>query len=281
MQNNFYIIATTSINRPDLHNIVLPKWKKWILESGSNIKWFVNIDILEYLSDSYETTKKNMEIILNDSRIELFILDQQFNKFLGACKNLVENIKKYVEIEENNLNKKILKIIWLEDDWDLIEDLPLFSELEKYCGGMTHLDLSGIKKNYIWALAPSILSYNFLINIFYEAWKKQEYDICPEKSVGYYYQSIYNDFNNAPNIILLREKINENNIKDMIFSKTQIFYLENKDSYEKYSNNDPIFIKLFPNITFDIGIEYMKNKKIIKEYVKKNKRQIIIQYKNI
>jgi hypothetical protein len=281
MQDNIYIIATTSINRSDLHNIVLYKWKKWILESGAKIKWFINIDTLEYLSESYETTKKNMETILDDSMIELFIMDPQYNKFLGACKNLAENIKKYVDNENNNLNKNTLKIIWLEDDWDLIEDLPPFLELEKYCGGMSHLNLSGIKNNFIWALAPSILTYNFFINIFYQAWKNQESDICPEKSVGYYYQSLYYHSDNTPNIILLREKIDENIIEEMIFKNTQIIYEEDNNSYENISNNDPIFIKLFPRISFDIGVEYMKNKNITKKFVKKNKRQVVIEYKTI
>lgn len=277
--NNFYIIATSSINRPDLHNIVLSKWKKWILDSGSNIKWFINIDTLEYLNDSYETTKKNMEIILQDSNIELFILDKQINKFLGACKNLVENIKNYVET--NNLDKNILKIIWLEDDWDLIDNLPPFSKLEKYCCGMSHLDLSGIKKNYIWALAPSILTYDFFIKIFYEALKNQVLDICPEKCIGKYYQSKYTNHEDIINVIILREQTDKNILNDMIFKNSQIIYLENNDSCENFSSNDPIFIKLFPKITFDIGIEYMNKKNIIKEFVKINKAQIVIKYKNI
>lgn len=30
MEDNLYIIGTTAINRPDLHNIILQKWKKWL-----------------------------------------------------------------------------------------------------------------------------------------------------------------------------------------------------------------------------------------------------------
>ena len=41
---------------------------------GGKIKWFINIDIFEYLNESYEDTKKNFEILLDDSRIELIIL---------------------------------------------------------------------------------------------------------------------------------------------------------------------------------------------------------------
>lgn len=229
MDNKFIIVGTTAINRPDLHNIVLLKWKKWLLNSNKKLIWFINIDTLEYLNESYETTKKNMEILLNDSRIELIILEPQYEKFLGACKNLSINIKNY--IEKKGLYKNILKIVWLEDDWDLIEDLPSmpsmpsFSELEKYCGGMTHLNLSGINKNYIWALAPSILSYDFWLNIFYEAWINQLIDLCPEKSIGNYYQSKYGSHENTPNIILLREDTNQELVKDMIFKNTEIFYL--------------------------------------------------------
>ena len=50
MDKNFIIIGTTAINRPDLHNIVLPKWKKWLLNSDKRLIWFINIDILEYLN---------------------------------------------------------------------------------------------------------------------------------------------------------------------------------------------------------------------------------------
>ena len=275
MGDNIYIIGTTAINRPDLHNIVLPKWKKWLLGCGGKIKWFVNIDVLEYLNESYDSTKINFENLLNDSNIQLIILEQQYDKFLGACKNLSENIKNYVE--NTGLDKNSLKIIWLEDDWDIIEEPPAFSELEKYCKGLTHLNLSGIKNNYIWALAPSILTYDFWVSIFYEAWKNQRIDLCPEKSVGNYYQSKYCSHENTPNIILLREECKQENFKDMIFKNTKIFNLEARGDAE--NSSDVLFIKLFPMITFDVGIEYMKRKNITKQFVKKNRNQIVIEYK--
>jgi hypothetical protein len=276
MEDNIYIIGTTAINRPDLHNIVLPKWKKWLLNSDKRLIWFINIDILEYLNESYETTKKNFENLLDDSRIELIILGQQYNKFLGACKNLSENIKTYVE--NKGLDKNNLKIIWLEDDWDLIEDLPSFSELEKYCGGITHINLSGIKNNYIWALAPSILTYDFWLSIFYEAWKNQMIDLCPEKSVGNYYQSKYGSHENTPNIILLREDTDQKLLKDMIFKNTEIFYLQ-QGQRDIESSPEILFIKLFPKIAFDVGIEYMRSKNITKQFVKKKRNQVVIEYK--
>ena len=347
MGDNIYIVGTTAINRPDLHNIVIPKWKKWLLGCGGKLKWFINIDILEHLQESYESTKQNFEKLLDDSRIEPIILQQQHNKFLGACKNLSENIRNYVE--NTGLDKNNLKIIWLEDDWELIEDPPTFCQLEKYCQGMSHLNLSGIKNNYIWALAPSIITYELWLNIFYEAWKNQQFDICPEKSVGKYYKSKYCNHEDTHNIILLSEKTDQELIKDMIFKNTKIFYLyrnnsneleledakslnphsnelaledakflslvpqlnelalEDAKSLNPHSNEleledakflsvvpqlntiawggqggtavpPPVFIKLFPKIAFDIGIEYMKNKNITKKYVKKNRNQVIIEY---
>ena len=276
MGDNIYIIGTTAINRPDLHNIVIPKWREWLLACGGKIKWFINIDILEYLNESYLSTKQNFEKLLDDPKIELIILEQQYDKFLGACKNLSENIRNYVE--STGLEKSCLKIIWLEDDWDLIEEPPAFSELENYCKGLTHLNLSGIKNNYIWALAPSILTYEFWLNIFYEAWKNQKIDLCPEKSVGNYYQSKYCSHENTANIILLREECNQEDFNNMIFKNTKIFYLH-QGNLE--SSTGVLFIKLFPKIACDIGIEYMKSKNITKQYVKKNRNQVVIEYKKL
>ena len=276
MEDNIYIIGTTAINRPDLHNIVIPKWREWLLGCGGKLKWFINIDILEYLQESYGSTKQNFEKLLDNPNIELIILEQQYDKFLGACKNLSENIRNYVE--NMGFDKSSLKIIWLEDDWDLIEHPPAFSELDKYCKGLTHLNLSGIKNNYIWALAPSIITYEFWLNIFYEAWKNQKIDLCPEKSVGNYYQSKYCSHENTPNIILLREDTDQKLLKDMIFKNTKIFYLDRENTE---SSTGVLFIKLFPNITFDIGIEYMKRKNITKQFVKKNRNQVIIEYKKL
>jgi len=274
MGDNIYIVGTTAINRPDLHNIVIPKWKKWLLGCGGKLKWFINIDILEFLQESYESTKQNFEKLLNHPKIELIILEPQYDKFLGACKNLSENIRNYVE--NMKFDKSSLKIIWLEDDWDLIEDPPSFSELDKYCKGLTHLNLSGIKNNYIWALAPSILTYALWLDIFYEAWKNQQFDICPEKSVGNYYQSKYSSHEKTPNIILLREDTDQKILQEMIFKYTKIFYLHQQNTE---SSTGVLFLKLFPKIAFDIGIQYMKSKNITKQFVKKNRNQVVIEYK--
>jgi len=141
---------------------------------------------------------------------------------------------------------------------------------------MTHLNLSGIINNYIWALVPSILTYDFWISIFYEAWKNQLIDLCPEKSVGNYYQSKYGSHENTTNIILLREDTDQKLVKDMIFKNTEIFYLHRGGTE---SSTEISFIKLFPKIAFDVGIEYMKSKNITKQFVKKKRNQVVIEYK--
>lgn len=255
MDDNFIIVGTTAINRSDLHDIVLPKWKKWLLDSKKHIIWFINVDVISHLCESYDDTKKNLEILLDHQNIKLIILPQQHNKFLGACKELSKSIKKYVD--DQQLNITALKIVWLEDDWELIGDIN-FNDVEKYCNNCSHINLTGIKHNYIWALAPSILSYNFWINIFYKAWENQHCDMCPEKCVGIYFQSNYCASEKIQNIVL--------NINDTI-------------NNENINIKEPIFIKLYPHIAVDVGIEYMKNKNIKKKFVKKN-RIVTMEYEH-
>ena len=68
----------------------------------------------------------------------------------------------------------------------------------------------------------------------------------------------------------------------MIFKYTKIFYLHQDNSISIGNaeiSSDVLFIKLFPKITFDVGIEYMKSKNITKQFVKKNRNQVVIEYK--
>ena len=62
----------------------------------------------------------------------------------------------------------------------------------------------------------------------------------------------------------------------MIFKNTEIIYLHQGNSE---SSSGVLFIKLFPKIAFDVGIEYMKSKNITKQFVKKNRNQVVIEYK--
>lgn len=163
---DYLIIGTTAINRPELHNLVLSKWFEWLKKANKQIIWFINIDIIDYLESDYNFTKKNIENILENSIDELIILPQQTNGFLGACKNISFMIKKYVE--DNNICKEQLRIIWLEDDWEITNDIDI-NKLLEYSGKNTHINLTGLHTNYIHSLAPSILSYKFWENNFYNS----------------------------------------------------------------------------------------------------------------
>ena len=252
------LIGTTATNRPDLHNLIFPKWKKWLLESGKKLVWVINIDTIEYLQETYETTKKNFEMLLDDIH-KLIILPLPPNNFLGACKNISNCIKDYVE--NNNLNKDDLNVIWLEDDWELLDTDLTLNTLLKYSAYNTHINLSGIANNYIWALAPSILSYHFWEDIYYDSWQKQLIDIDAEKCVGNYFINKYNyDQSDVINITI--DGKGTNNLK--------ILFKEN-----------PVFIKLRPLIALDKGIEYLKDKFVKKKWVKTGRKIVTFTYEKI
>ena len=90
--------------------------------SGKKIVWFINIDTVDYLDFSFVSSKENMENLIKNEIDGLIILPQQKNGFLrGACKVLSTEIKKYVEY--NHICKEDQKIIWLEDDWKIINNM--------------------------------------------------------------------------------------------------------------------------------------------------------------
>jgi hypothetical protein len=250
------LIGTTAINRPYLHNLVFLKWKKWLLESGKKLVWVINIDIIEQLGVTHEDTKKNFEILL-DGVDELIILPQQRNHFLGACKNISNCIKSYAE--NNNLDKKDLKIIWLEDDWELLDTHLTLNKLLEYSGQKTHINLSGIINNYIWALAPSILSYHFWEEVYYYAWYNQSIDIDAEKCVGNYFINNYCEPENVLNIII--DGTNTDNVNIV--------------------SEQPIFLKLRPQIALDRGIDYLKSLSLKKQMIPRGRASKIFRYVKI
>lgn len=295
---DYLITSTTAINRPELHNIVLPKWIEWLKQSNKKIVWFINIDVIEYLNDDYYTTKQNMETIIGNNVNELIILPQQNDGFLGACKILSTTIKKYVE--DNNICKEQLKIIWLEDDWEIINNFDI-NKLLEYSGKYTHINLTGLIHNYIHALAPSILSYMFWEDIFYNAWSGQKINICPEKCVGKYFFEKYSHITeeNMKNITIIRNVIDiDKNFNDIKNENNKFVFFdvleENVGKYEsekKYATNDQIkdlinsneyiFIRLYPKMAKDRGIEYAKTKKYRKTYHKKIKYTPYVTYEKI
>jgi len=272
----YIIIGTTAINRSNLHEQTLKVWKDWILKSNKKIIWFINIDKLDHLDETYEETKTKLNTILNLH--ELIILPQQFDGFTGACKKLSQAIKEHVD--QNNLSKNCV-IMWLEDDWQLDNQIELIKLLE-YSGNMTHINLSFIENNYIWALAPSIISYKLWEEIFYTSWLLNDKKICPEKIVGCYYQTKYS-VRNMMNITLINKNIDVES-KLIKFRRSYYgytddkYFIENLMNHAKYLSNNqvlnviqdtsPIFIRIYPEITTDVGTKYLENNKIKKIFDK-------------
>ena len=262
------IVGTTSINRPEVHNIVFEQWIKWLKSSGKKIVWFINIDTIDTidcLDSSYEETKENMIKLIKDNIDnidEVIILPQQKNGFLGACKILSETIKKYVE--DKNLCKETQKIIWLEDDWKIINDIDI-NKLLEYSGKYTHINLTGIQPNYIHALAPSILSYMFWETYFYTAWKHQVINICPEKCIGLYFYKInnINNMNVVPNYTI------HTNLTNGV------------ETINNFPHNSYIFIRTNPVMAVDVGIAYAKTKGYIKTSKKDVRNSPYVFYKKI
>jgi len=157
------IIATTALNRPDLHKTVFPNWYKQILTLDCKITHFINIDCIDKLNFTYEETIKNFKEMHNKYDINLQILPEKKPNFFISCLNISKQIDIY--IRKNEIEKEDVCIFWLEDDWILTREinfkpyLPFFNMNSKIAFE-SHRNYSIILKNYIWALMPSILGYN-------------------------------------------------------------------------------------------------------------------------
>jgi len=293
------VIATTSINRPELHNDIFPDWLKWIGNVKGNIYWFINIDIINELSSTFEETKINYENIVKNLNYKLTIFffkcDKNIGNFLNACKRLSENIYLFIE---NLHDCKITKIIWLEDDWKLnINNCIDINELiSMYSGNMTTINLTFIRNNYIHALAPSIISYDLWKSLHYLGWKQQTETIDPEHCLGLYYLKHFGKYEMTTNITMINKQVPEDFFtkKFINYKNSYIFYGNNDNDdninnkniknfidknkiIEKF-NNTIIFIRLCPSFCIDgcnYGRKFMSEHKLIKN------KDINIFYNNV
>lgn len=283
MDKNYIIIGTTSINRIELHNDVLPEWINWITQIYNNknkyeIVWFINIDIIKNLEDTYDSTVENYKKLINNHNITQIFLKNPDDKgnFLQACKRISENIVKYVD--DNQINGDHVKILWLEDDWKLNLNLAININdlIDFYSCNLSHINLSFIRNNYIWALAPSIISYNLWKKVHYSAWLKQTENIDPEHCVGLYYIENIEKPGDMYNCTIINKQINEKyltqnfmNYRNSYYSYhnniniTNDRYIE-KDKIITHFNDKIIFIRLTPSCCSDYGRQYMEKKNIEK-----------------
>lgn len=234
------LIATTSINRPTLHNDNIKDWYEWVNKVDKNkynIQWFINIDIIEKLESSYEETSTHFRKIIKEIPIIFLKNDENKGNFLHACKRLSLSIKTYVN--NNNLNHKDTIIFWLEDDWKLEMKLtiPLDELIETYLLQKSCINFTFIKNNYIHALAPSIINYNLWKNLHLKAWNLQIEHIDPEHCVGKYFLNNYYHYDNIFNLtIITKHKLS--NINEQFFINNK--FLNYKNSYYTYNDTQSI-----------------------------------------
>lgn len=304
MSKTHIVIATTSLNRPILHNDIFPDWINWINKANSEkytITWFINIDIIEKLQVSYEETKENYEKLANGLiEIKFFKCEGETGNFLKACKRLSSEIKQFVENSDSNessthndtssasnmSNISNTKIIWLEDDWKLNPDkiLNINELLDNYSGNLTHINLTFIRANYIHALAPSIVSYDLWKQLHCAAWEKQTNNIDPEHCVGLYYVKNFCKYSNTNNVTIANRQVDINFLNQKYMNDVNSFYSYNQDKYilednnERYVkkedlklkfNNLVTFIRISPTVCVD-GCDY--GRKFMEKYqIEKNK----------
>ena len=115
------IIATTALNRPDLHKTVFHDWYKLIKTMNCKVTHFINIDCIDKLNFTYEETVKNFEEISNNYDIDLRILPKKKPDFFISCLTISKQIDIY--IRENKIAKEEVCIFWLEDDWILTREI--------------------------------------------------------------------------------------------------------------------------------------------------------------
>jgi hypothetical protein len=246
----YFIIATTAINRPMLHNDNMGEWVDWLLNANMNkrdttFKWFLNIDIVEKLKSSYEDTKSNFEKII-DNRIDTTYLSNPNGKgnFLEACKRLSLNIVKYVDnLNISQKEQKKIKIIWLEDDWKLsnITKIPFSEVVQNYTTDNAHTNLSFNRNNYIWALAPSIISYGLWKNLFYTAWTSETNQIDPEHCVGLYYRKVYGNPDLLCNVTIINKSVKDKYLAERHMTFPESYYTYHNDKYQVNNNDRYVF----------------------------------------
>jgi hypothetical protein len=278
MNKKHLLIGTTAINRPILHSDIIKEWGDWVrkLDNSWSLAWFINVDYIESLGASYDETKENLlkEIDNWDNRFDIKFLPKKKAHFLNACKKISQNMVDYVN--DNNINENNVVIFWLEDDWKLNVQYPHINIkhiVDDYLNGYHYFNLTFIRNNYIWALAPSLSNYKLWKQLFYEGWKNETRDIDPEHSIGLYYRKRYGHPDNIINITLINKKIKEHYFSQKFLSAVNSYYsyvnpkyklLPHKENYiatDKFTQpifgDNMVMIRMSPNMSID-GCQYAR-----------------------
>lgn len=261
-------IATTAINREDLHTDVFSDWVR-LLNQSTKIKivWFINIDVINLLEYTFEETKKNFKRLIP---FEIIFLPQKQAGFLDSCFLLSTQICNYVI--QNEIDKNNVCILWLEDDWKLKDNINVtFDYLIQVMNGNSYVSLSLLRKNYFWALAPSLLGFNIFENLHVKCWanaKNSNIIGDPENILGQYF---LNNFDSKPEEYktvnlqrIISEVIDEKYLK---YNSLKTYsFRNNVTEIRKFIKDEINFIRVFPSFVHsgDIGRAYMAQKGIQK-----------------
>lgn len=261
-------IATTAINRQDLHSDVIPDWVRLLNQSTTiKIVWFINIDVINLLEYTYEDTKENFKSLIP---FEIIFLPQKQAGFLDSCFLLSTQICNYVI--QNEIDKNNVCILWLEDDWKLKDNINvMFDYLIQLMNRNSYVNLSLLRKNYFWALAPSLLGFDIFENLHVKCWANAKISGItgdPENLLGQYF---LNTFDSKP------EKYKTVNLRRNNFEGMDGKYLKyesvknysfgnNVTEIRKFIKDDINFIRVIPGFihSVNIGREYMEQKGVQK-----------------
>jgi len=242
------IIVTTAINRPMLHSDIMGEWIDWVSElqdKDTSLTWFINIDMVEKLTSTYAETKENFERLINN-RIETVYLSNPSGKgnFLEACKRLSFHVLNHVDgLKLSEVQQRDIKVIWLEDDWKLSKVTKISSRevVQNYTTANSHTNLSFNRNNYIWALAPSIISYSLWKNLFCVAWMSETKAIDPEHCVGLYFRKMFGNPDHLCNVTIVNKSIKNDYLNERHMSFPESYYTYHDDKYQVKNNHRYIF----------------------------------------
>jgi len=288
------IISTTSLNRPELHNDNMLEWINWLNDLDRKIykiMWFINIDIIDKLSQTFEETKQNY-LKLSNNKFTMEFLQNPTGKgnFLHACQRLNLRIVEYIgQLKLSDDEESDIKIVWLEDDWKLNKGtkININEIIDNYSTKKSHINLSFIRNNYIWALAPSIISYSLYKDLYYPGWLRQKDIIDPEHCIGLYFKEKYGAPDNLLNLTVINKTIKNDFLTQNFLKLVNSYYTYHDSKFnilenEKYINkmsvksaidDNVIFIRITASFCIDgcnYGRIFMEKNKLYKAHKQDN-----------
>lgn len=163
-----FVIMTTAINRPELHNesilkmyeIFYAPYKQFVDETFS-IVHVINIDKLPNpkLTATQEETKNNFDRII-PSTVEKIYNITETPSFLVACQNIMHKLKECDLLNENHI------YWWLEDDWGIERYFNFFRRVhETLCFKMSAITMT--RNNQIGSFRGGpVMSGDYFLNFF-------------------------------------------------------------------------------------------------------------------